>query len=254
MSTVSDIPVRDGQDGTTQLSLLRLYLKDSVNSPYKFPDVLLIPLLVSKDRVSVWRDLTGYGVTAIPWSYDVSKIALPLNRIRVLIEDTIEDSMKYTDFELLRLLNILPLRYVVTLILAKTANTSTLPTDPDDPIHILRKYLQDEDLIKYTDSELVDLIVKSGLDPFGVVMAIVDKTLSMNSSEKVLTTGTNLASLDGISFSTPSEELKLAAEHRASIQEHLISSAYFKDPIYATYVAGVRSPESDWEVEWNAIS
>lgn len=253
MALVTDIPTRDGKDGAAQLALLRVYLKDTDNSKYQFPDALLIPQLVAKDRVLVWRELTGYGSKAVPWSYDPMALGVPVNRIRAVTGDTVEATLKYTDYELLRLLNIIPLRYVVSMIKAVEANGKTFPEDPNDPLHILRKYLMDETGTKYTDIQLINMIIKSGLDPFAVVLAVMDKSMGSNSSSKVITTGTNLASLDGISFSSPSEEIKQSKAHRDVVSENSLTSVYNKEPIYATYIDNVNVAAVAWEVEWYAL-
>ncbi len=251
--TVNDIPSRDSQDGATQLALLHAYLKDRDSANYKFPDTLLIPLLVEKDKVSVWRDLTGYGTTSVAWSYDPLKLNTPVNRIRAVTGDTVEATLKYTDHDLLRLLEVIPLRYVVSIIKAKEAAGKTFPSDPNDPLHILRKYLEDETGVKYTDVQLIDMLIASGMNPFGVITDAMDKAIGSSSSSTVTKTGTNLASIDGITFDSPLKEVKQSKYGRDFVAEQAMRSVYARDPVYGMYVDGVNIAATDWETRWYAL-
>lgn len=253
MATVNDIPSREGNDGTKQLALLRAYLKDSEVGKHKYPDTLLVPLLVAKDAVQSWRDLTGSGAKSVPWSYDPIKLTLPVNRIRAVTGDTIELTLKYTDYELLKLLEVIPLRYIVSLIKAKEANGKTFPSDTNDPIHILRKYLEDEAGKKYTDAQLADMVFTSGLDPFAVVVEIMKKAIGASSASTVVKTGTNLASLDGISFSNPMSETRQSQYNKDVVLQHSFQSVYVRDPVYGAFMDGKNIAVTDWETEWYAL-
>ncbi|QYW06124.1 virion-associated protein [Shewanella phage vB_SspS_KASIA] len=254
MPLITDIPERDGLDGAAQLALLRSYLKDLV-VPYKFPDTLLIPLLVVDTRVTVWRNITGEAVTALPWTYDPLTIQDPITRIRVLTGDTNEGSLSYTDAELWRMLDVIPLRYVVIMINAKVAGLNTYPADKNNPITIMRDYLEDVTVItpKYTDAQLVDMIIDSGFSPHGLVLTILENNIAIDSSSQLLSSGGELASLDGITFSSPSEALTQKNLNKGSVSTAYMNSPYWKEDVAAWYVDGVNVTERDWEVRWYAI-
>lgn len=254
MPLITDIPERDGLDGAAQLALLRSYLKDLV-VPYKFPDTLLIPLLVFDTRVTVWRNITGEAVTALPWTYDPLIIQDPITRIRVLTGDINEGSLLYTDAELWRMLDVIPLRYVVIMINAKIAGLNTYPSDKNNPITIMRDYLEDVNVIvpKYTDVQLVDMIIDSGLSPHGLVLIILENNIAIDSSSQLLSSGGELASLDGITFSSPSEALTQKNLNKGSVSTAYMNSPYWKEDVAAWYVDGVNVTERDWEVRWYAI-
>jgi len=254
MPLITDIPERDGLDGAAQLALLRSYLKDS-DTPYDFTDELLISLLVISDRVTVWRNIVGEGLTSIPWSYDPLLIQEPITRLRLHTGDTEELLLKYTDAELWRMLDVIPLRYVVSMLNAKEAGLSTYPSDRSNPITIVRDYLDDTDLTapKYTDPQIVDMIIANEQGPYGLVINIIDDNLSVSSSGKLLTAGGELASLDGISFSSPSEALSQKDLDRGMIVSAYMHSVYWKEDVSAWYVDGVNVTQRDWEVRWYAI-
>lgn len=254
MPLVTDIPERDGLDGATQLALLRSYLKD-LETPYLFTDDLLITLLVSNERVTVWRNITGEAATSIPWSYDPTSIQEPINRVRLLTGDTVEASLRYTDAELWRLLDVIPLRYVVLMLNAEQAGGNTLPEDRENPITILRLYLGDDDVtsVTHTDAELVQLLITSGKSPYGYIFGNVDATNGIKSSLELSSTGGELASLDGISFSSPSESMSQKESQKDDIASAYLNSPYWKEDISAWYVDGINMTERDWEVRWYAI-
>lgn len=254
MATAADVPSRDGKDGAAQLALLRAYLKDRDAGSYKYTDSLLYDILVTAAPVTAWRNLIGAGATAVPFSFDISKLNLPVNRIRAVTEDTTELTLKYTDAELLKLLEAIPLRYVVSLIKAKEADGKTFPTDPDNPLHIMRKYLEDETGAKYTDGQLADLILTTGLNPFQIVMDIMDKAIGSSvHSHVVNTSGTSLAAIDGISFNSPKTEVTESKSSRDIVSEHLTYSIYSRDPVFGFWSAGVNVAAVEWEGEWYAL-
>jgi hypothetical protein len=254
MPLITDIPERDGLDGAAQFALLRSYLKDLV-VPYKFPDTLLIPLLVVDTRVTVWRNVTGEPVTDVPWTYNPLNIQDPITRIRVLTGDVDEGELIYTDAELWRMLDVIPLRYVVSMINAKIAGLSTCPSDNNNPITIMRDYLDDTDIStpKYTDAQLVDMIVESKSSPYGLVIAILENNVAIDSSSQLLSSGGELASLDGITFSSPSEALTQKTINKESISTAYMNSPYWKEDVAAWYVDGVNVTEREWGVRWYAI-
>lgn len=254
MPLITDIPDRDGLDGAAQLALLRSYLKDLV-VPYKFADDLLIALLVENDRVIVWRDITGESVTSIPWSYDPLMVREPITRVRILTGDTNEASLLYTDAELWRMLDVIPLKYVASMINAEQAGLSTYPSDKYNPITIMRDYLGDTnvDSPRYTDSQLVEIIISSRVNPYGAVLNILNGEVAITSSEQLSSTGGELASLDGISFSSPSDALSQKENSRDEIKNAYLSSPYWKEDVAAWYVDGLIIGERDWEVRWYGI-
>ena len=254
MATAADVPSRDGKDGAAQLALLRAYLKDRQAGSYKYTDSLLYGILVNYSPVNAWRNLKGAGATAVPFSFDISKLNLPVNRIRAVTEDTTELTLKYTDAELLKLLEAIPLRYIVSLVKAKEANGKTFPSDPDNPLHIMRKYLQDETGAKYTDTQLVDLIFSTGQNPFQIVMDIMDKAIGSSvHSHVVNTSGTALAALDGISFNSPKTEITESKSSRDIVSEHLTYSIYSREPVFGFFQAGKNLAAVEWEAEWYAL-
>jgi hypothetical protein len=71
--------------------------------------------------------------------------------------------------------------------------------------------------------------------------------------EKVSTSDSNLASIDGISFS---EEGKLLGELSANVnyvKSLVLSSPYWKEPVYNFWKEGVPFVEGDWEVKWYGL-
>lgn len=258
MATVNDIPVRGGVSGQDQLALLRAYLKDSDSNNYKYPDTLLIPLLVKKDAVTVWQDITGAPKDAVPWSFDPLKISSPVNRIRIMINDTVEFSLRYTDYELLKYLNVIPLRYVISLIKAKEADKTTYPSDVNDPIRIVRDLLDDKDGKKYTDKQIADLLLESGLDPYSFVVEVMKKSGAESAATSSIATGgsTHLATLDGISFTSKSASEEVS--ERQNSQEIILglgaNSIYGKgSQYYGFWMNGVNLVDVDWEAEWYAL-
>lgn len=254
MPLITDIPERDGLDGAAQLALLRSYLKDLI-TPYRFSDDILIPLLVGSERVTVWRNIVGETSTSIPWSYDPLNIQDPVTKVRLLTFDTDEGALKYTDAEILKLLEVNPLRYVVSMIITKEAGLSTYPANRNDPIRILRDYLDDTNVISptYTDEQLVDMIMSEGVNPYGLVLQIVDGNLAVSASVQLSTSGGELASFDGISFSNASEALLQRGVDKETITTAYMNSPYWREDTSAWYVDGINMTEKDWEVRWYGI-
>lgn len=250
---LQDIPVRDSQDPSTQLKLLRAYLKDSDSSAYTWSDDYLIQLLESYDKVTAWRGVTGAGPEAIPWSYDAKAPFEPINRLRLVIGDTTEDSLTYTDDDLLKLLQVMPLRYVASLIKAKVADGKTFPKDPQDPIHIVRKYLDDEAGVTYTDVQIVELLFAANKNPYDLVVELLDSQIGSAASSSTASTGSGLASLDGITFSKPEDTRDQDIQNRDLIVEQGLKSVYARDPVYGVYESGVNTVKTDWEVRWYGL-
>ena len=254
MPLITDIPDRDGLDGAAQLALLRSYLKD-LQVPYKFPDQFLIDLLVENNKDVVWADIVGEPVGADPWSYDPLYPREYINRIRLLSGDLNEGDLWYTNPEILRMLDVIPLRYVISLIKYSQSSTSTYPSDLNDPIRIMRDYLEDTNVTtpKYKDKQLAEMIINSGTSPYGLVMNILDNNIGIDSSSQIQSSGGEFASVDGISFSSPMEALSQKKLNKVSVQSASMSSAYWKDSTSAWYVNGVNQYPLDWETRWYGL-
>lgn len=227
---VTDIPTRDGLDGTQQLVKLRAYLKDS-QIPYKYPDSILIPPLTTQTVVTTWQNLKGYNSDAVPWEFDELLIGDPVNKVRSLTEDTVELSLKYTNLEILRFLEVIPLRYVVNLLnLRQEIDASTFPSDINHPIHILRKYLSDEDGTAYTDHTLIDSLLGSGLDPFAYVVERLDHEIAANSAMDLESSTDGLVSIDGITFADTDKSSQTLSDSRENVLRQSIGSVYSGGP------------------------
>ncbi|AFK66661.1 hypothetical protein COPG_00065 [Colwellia phage 9A] len=251
MADLADIPLRDAKDGAAQLVLLRSYLKDPSGDTY--PDNLLIDLLVNEDSLIIWTELVGDDSGVLPYSYDTSYLKEPINRVRLLTSDTNELSIKHTNMEILAYLDVIPLRYVVMCINMETSTDITTPTDPNHPIAILRNYLKDGDGKDATDDILVKLILSSGMNPFGIVLDKLERITSTQLAETSSNMGSNMASIDGITFSSPLEETATIQQSFDSVSAHLARSTYIKDSVFGMYECGVNLSEQDWEKKWYAI-
>lgn len=252
MANISDIPVRKGLDGATQLAYLRSYLKDRDVTNYKYSDQLLIYMLVEDDRVTVWRTLTG-NLKGIPWGYSVTANMSPESRIRILTGDTEEGSLRYTDYDLKVFLDIMPLRYVISLINIEAQDVNTFPTDTNHPIHIVRFYLGDTDILspKYTDTQIVRMLYNNREDPYTLVTRIVAMTLGGDSSENVMSGGSgDIASLDGISFSNEESKSKSLSYDVDYIQKQRNSSPYHKEIVYDYWLNKKSYTTVEWEADW----
>lgn len=245
MSTITDIPIRDGLDGTEQLALLRADLKDTDSGDYRYTDQLLIDQLVTKDKDAVWSCLTGYS--GKPFTYNEDSPCDPLTRIRMATDDTDELTLRYTDQELSKWLQVYPMRYTVALIGYSEGTGSTMPVDTQDPIHIVRKYLGDEDLTQYTDKEIADALLSSGLSPYHYVMDKLSNDFAVKSSSE--SSGGDLASIDGISFSGNSkEDIQATQELIGYIGEVFLTSPYARQPssaVFGWYSEGTWTPDQD---------
>jgi hypothetical protein len=252
-TTIADIPERDGDDGARQLLLLRSYLKDKDGE--KYPDTVLVPALVLKDGVSLWRSLHGYPVTAIPWSYDPLAFSDPISRLRLEIGDTIEEDLGYTDYELNLFMTVMPLRYVASTILMLGSEEKTTPFDKNNPITILRGGFDGQgvlpDVSLYTDGALAKLLITSRQNPFELLTSVFDNNvrgtiLSRSNSD---TGGSGFASLDGISFSKDGQAELLSSEQRSldrgGLLEQMLNSVYYRDGLFETWVEGVSIPDID---------
>lgn len=254
MSLITDIPERDGKDGVAQLALLRSYLKDTV-ADYKYTDELLIDLLVLNPSTVVWANITGNSQLITPWSYDPLKIEEPVNKLRYLIGDTDELSLEYTDAELLNMLDVIPLRYVITMINSKAANGTTYPSDINNPIHIYRKFMGDTNLLaaKNTDSEIVDIIISSCLSPYGVILENLNNILAESSSNEITTGGSEFVSVDGISFSNPTDQSSQKEYNLQSVMTSYRNSVYWKIDTYFWYEDGTDVAARVWEARWYGV-
>lgn len=254
MSLITDIPIRDGEEGDVQLIKLRSYLKDR-EVEYTYPDQLLIDLLVKNSKESVWRDLTGYS-KGIPWGYTTKQPISPETRIRQLTGDTNEEELRYTDNDLNIFLRTIPLRYVVKLINAEGANSVTYPTDDiNNPIYIVRKYLGDTDTnnVKYTDAEIVKMLFSSRLDPFAFVAEELSRGAGEAISSSVSSGDLNLASIDGISFEDDETKTQTLEESILYIRAQAVYSVYNKAPIYDFWLNKVSYGDVEWESAWYGV-
>lgn len=255
MSLITDIPERDGEDGTIQLGYLRSYLKDKDIDNYIYPDQYLIDLLVGDDRVVIWKELTGYS-DETPWGYSTEFPISYQSRIRALTGDTDENNLRYTDYDLLVFLETIPLRYVVKLINAEGADSVTYPTnDINNPIYIVRRYLGDTDTdnVKYRDADITKMLFESRLDPFALVADILSKSSGEVVSESLSGGGGTLASIDGISFDDEKTKTENFSRDLDYIKSQAIHSVYWKNPVYDFWQDGERSSNTGWEKAWYGV-
>lgn len=257
MSLITDIPERGGEDGATQLDYLRSYLKDKDMDEYTYPDTYLIDLLVSNDKVVVWRELTGY-LEETPWSFSTQLPMSYVNRIRSLTGDTDESNLRYTDYDLQVFLETIPLRYVVKLINAEGEDSVTYPTnDLNNPIYIVRRYLGDTDTnnVKYRDADITQLLFQSRLDPFSFVAEELSRSVGQGISGSLSSGGGTLASIDGISFDddekTKTDNLENDLQY---IRAQATLSVYWKDPTYGFWLDGENLVDVEWEKGWYGVT
>jgi hypothetical protein len=250
---LADIPSRDTDDGATQLAKLRSYLKDSDSSQYRFPDIFLIMRLVQEGPVLVWRSIANAPKTAIPWSYEVTGTNERVPLIRTLIGDTEELTLRYTDYELDTYLEFLPLRYLVKTLIADVPDTATYPSDSNDPIRIMRDLLSDLEGLEYSDQSLISLMLKNKLNPYGVVVKIIEDDKGVEAVEGAKSSGGGFASIDGISFSTDIEVTPQmeSEENLEIIKRHQAKSVYARNDIFQWLTEGV--PNIDVSGEWYAV-
>lgn len=251
MADLTDIPIREGEDGSLQLTVLRSYLKDASATTYT--DSLLIDLLVDKGAVDIWRDLVGVNPESVPYSYDQSYLGLPINRVRLLTSDTDRLSIKHTDDEILNYLEVIPLRYVVSCINLKDSTNTTEFTDTNHPLSILRNYLKSDTIEELNDTNLINLLLDSGMNPFGIVLDYVGRLTSTSLANTASDSGNNLATLDGISFSDPTNEYVLAEKGLDAIKLHANRSVYCKESFYGIYECGENITGINLESKWYAI-
>ncbi len=248
MAVLEDIPERDGLSAQDQLDLLKSYLRSS-----EYTDSMLIDLLVQRDAVTIWRDLVGADSDEKPFTYDTLHLNMPVNKIRMLTEDTVESDLKHTDRELLKYLEVIPLRYVVSCIKLEDSTDITLPEDDNHPLTILRKYLQDEDGQQYLDKDLIKMLLESGMNPFGIIIDKINagSSLSMATSSDNLSGG--IASIDGISFNNPTEDSEIIQQNLDSVAAYASRSVYARDSVYAVYQDGENILEEHWKESWYAV-
>lgn len=255
MSVIEDIPERDGEDGAVQLDYLRSYLKDKEVGNLTYPDQYLIDLLVENDRVTIWRNLTGY-LEETPWDYSTSLPMSNQSRIRSLTGDTDESNLRYTDYDLEVFLETIPLRYVVKLINAEGGDSVTYPSnDVSNPIYIVRRYLGDTDTnnVKYRDADITKMLFESRLDPFALVADILSKSSGEVVSESLSGGGGTLASIDGISFDDEKTKTENLSRDLDYIKSQAIHSVYWKNPIYDFWLDGDSYSSTDWERAWYGV-
>lgn len=255
MSTISDIPERENQDGETQLLYLRSYLKDREIGNYIYPDSLLIDLLVSDSKEIVWEELTGY-LNEKPWGYNTSLPMSYESRIRALTGDTNEEELVYTDYDLKIFMETIPLRYVVILINAEMSNESTYPLDDiNNPIYIIRKYLKDIDITipKYTDADITKMLFKSRQDPFAFVSESLSRSAGASVGEAVVDGGGSLASIDGISFNDDITRTDNLVNNLEYINRQAVNSVYYKYPVYGFWMEGENLVDINWERDWYGV-
>ncbi len=249
MSDITDIPIRDEKDGEAQLALLKSYLKNNT----AFTDDFLINLLVVKSALDIWLELVGSNSNDLPFSYDPLSMIKPINRVRSLTGDTNELDIKYTDKELLSYLEVIPLRYVVDCIKLVESDAITSPRDLDHPLTILRTYLQTGDELIQSDGDLIELLFSSGMNPFGVVIDHMERDTSLTMASTAANTGNSLASIDGITFSNPTDDSALIQQSLDAVGLHAARSVYSRDPVYGMFSDAENLAKVDWEAKWYAI-
>tara|TARA_R110000851_G_scaffold95639_4_gene207739 strand:- start:998 stop:1756 length:759 start_codon:yes stop_codon:yes gene_type:complete len=252
MALVTDIPTRDSLDGAAQLARLRVAIKDDT-SPFRFTDEILSDLLVADDRVVVWRNIVGAPSTVSQFSYTLETFTTPVNRIRFQIGDTDEETLKYTDLELLDLLDVMPLRYVVVVLIASDSTGSTNPPDQWNPITLMRRYLDDTSGATYTDKQLADRLITTNLDPFYYISNTVSQGTDQGTVSSSSSSGSSFASIDGIAFASDVEATTTSGITQASILDQLCLSPYSPRPDYSVLIDGVEQVVTDWEIRWNAL-
>ena len=250
---IEDIPVRDGDTGAVQLVKLRSYLKDSDNSAYTFPDSLLIALLVGGSSVEVWKQLKSLPTASVPWSFELSYPISHVSTIRSLTGDTDILSIKYTDYELTQFLNVIPLRYIVSLV-KLSRSSSTYPADLQDPIRIMRTLLDDVSGAKYTDGDLRDRMFGTLKNPFMSVISIIGEGQSTTAASSITSGSAKLASIDGVSFAADSSETSMLSDDFSRVYEAMGNSAYVKESIFGWVVDGESVLASDTGGGWYAVS
>lgn len=245
---IEDIPLRGIEDGETQLSKLRSYLKDTEEASYKIPDDYLIGLLTKDDKVVVWRYLTKAPESSIPWSYligDNSYVSL----IRSLSGDTNELSVILTDYEILELLEVLPLKHLVLSIKQYIENGESYPLE-DCPLKVMRELMDDISGIDFPDRKLLDMVFKGKKDPYSVVIQLIECESVTEAAIEARQFGGGLASIDGISFSTNDggDSQKGSKANIEIIKDAQVNSVYIKESDYNWYVNGKDLAEisGDW--------
>lgn len=226
MYTVDDIPERLGKSGQEQLNYLRAYLKDSDSASYRYSDQLLIDLLITNDNFECWRKITGASKYAVPWTY-TGLFETYIDRLRYAISDTVELSLKYTNNELENYLSFLPLKYVVVCLVVEDDGAATYPEDFENPIRIMRYFLDDQDLAnaKYTDYQLVQELLSSCKNPYDFVIQELRKDSDKNFVESNQS-GSQFASIDGISFASGEESIKTMEDAYQLILNEASKSIY----------------------------
>lgn len=255
MSLITDIPDRNGEDGATQLDYLRSYLKDKDPADYTYTDQYLIDLLVTNDRVVVWRELTGY-LEETPWGYSTKLPISYESRIRALTGDIDESNLRYTDYDLQIFLETIPLRYVVKLINAEGEDSVTYPTnDINNPIYIVRRYLGDTDInnVTYRDADITSMLFKSRLNPFAFVAEELSRSSGKTISESLSQGGGTLASIDGISFNDEKTKTDNLVSDLQYIKSQAILSVYWKDSPYGFWIDGENLVDTEWEKSWYGL-
>lgn len=249
---LEDIPVRDGEDGATQLALLRAYLKDRDSNSYRFADSYLIGSLEFHSKERIWKDLTSAPEDAIPWSYDLTNPTGHINIVRSMTDDTDPLQLKYTDYEILQYLEFLPLRYLVTSLNANVEDTSTYPNDPRNPIRVMRDLLDDEEGSEYSDHDLIQRMFDDKQNPYQVAISIIKCKGSMQASEDARQFGNELAAIDGISFgSTSGGSQSTSDDNLQIITREMENSVYAKESDYNWFVDG--EPLATTQGDWYAI-
>lgn len=263
-----DIPTRDSLDGAAQLVRLRSYLKDPSTGSERFTDDFLIALLVIKSSFEVWRQLLNIPELSeqevedkkdpvVPWSYDIDNPSGPVNTIRALISDISETSLQYTDYDLNKLLDVMPLRRLVQAIKANDIAGSTIPADSYHPLTVARELLGDTGpSFSYTDQQILGGMLSRYLSPYGYVLEIVSISLGRSSVSQSTSLGGEFAAIDGISFSadkiTSSGSLQHPQATVDGIYNSFRASEYYKDLHYNFYICGEPS-SSEVNGGWYAV-
>ncbi len=249
-----DIPERDSLDGAAQLLRLRAYLKDSDANDYEFPDDFLIALLVLNERNFVWRSLLNIPELTedeidegmeptIAFSYDPDNPQGFVSTVRALTVDTIEVTLKHTNYKISSLIEVMPLKRVVQAIKIGNSEDKTMPVDINHPLRIIRELIDDtvEGSMVNTDWILMSSMIDSEQNPYEYVIAIIDKSIAIGSAEKGQEVSGGFAAIDGISFSADKIDgsIETAQSHRDVVVGKMGSSIYNKADDFAVFCDGL---------------
>ena len=199
---LSDIPMRDDLSGIAQADLFKSYIKDSSLS-----DTIVEALLTAQNAVDAWRMHTNAPSESVPFSYDLTEVPMSyVTKIRMMSGDIDDTALYFTDVELTAYLEFLPLKYLIMVIKAFIANSSTYPDVSNSPIRIMRDLLDDASFQAYDDRTLINMMLKGCQNPYEAVVGMIQSDGSIEAAHDARQYGGGIASLDGISFSKETVE------------------------------------------------